>query len=393
MMNLGFVDLFSLSWNSLRANPLRSGLTALGVFMGVAAVSSTLQVGTISKAAIAQKMAAREAPQVYTYMWSRTRSLRAEDLDYLRSRLEGVQAIGTSAGWWFGDDTVTFEDREASAEVEAVSEEYLMITGRAIVQGRFFNQLDFDSYRPVVVIDTFLADKLFPGRSPLGEQVYFNGRLYVTIGVMETKLRYQEDEPSGEMFMPMTLYTALTGRRSIGTIRLRPYRLEDMKQLQEQVESLLQQRYPDGNFGSGNNADDILEQRETLEMVSRALLAVGAIALLVGGVGIANITLAAVMERTPEIGLRRAIGATRADIMLQFILEAAMLSIAGGVLAIATVHGLTLIVADRFELPYEFESKTAAFALSAALLVGVGAGFVPALQASKLDPVQALRSR
>jgi putative ABC transport system permease protein len=125
--------------------------------------------------------------------------------------------------------------------------------------------------------------------------------------------------------------------------------------------------------------------------VSKALLVVGAIALIVGGVGIANITIASVIERTPEIGLRRAVGATQLDILLQFILEAAILSFVGGSIAIVTVHGATVVVAQQFELPYEFENRTAILALSSAILVGVGAGFFPALRASQLDPVKALK--
>jgi putative ABC transport system permease protein len=127
-------------------------------------------------------------------------------------------------------------------------------------------------------------------------------------------------------------------------------------------------------------------------MASKGLTAVGIISLLIGGVGIANITIAAVMERTPEIGLRRAIGAKKQDILLQFILEAAILSLLGGIAAIISVHGLTMVVAETFNLPYEFESKTAALSLGSALLVGVGAGFLPAVRASRLDPVKALRN-
>jgi putative ABC transport system permease protein len=138
--------------------------------------------------------------------------------------------------------------------------------------------------------------------------------------------------------------------------------------------------------------EDILEQRQVLQLTSRALAAVGAIALLVGGVGIANIMIAAVTERTAEIGLRRAIGATQPEIMLQFMLEAGLLSLLGGAIAIGTVHGLTLIVSDVFELPYQFEASTAIFSLTSAMGVGVGASFLPALRASRLDPVKALRS-
>ncbi len=110
------------------------------------------------------------------------------------------------------------------------------------------------------------------------------------------------------------------------------------------------------------------------------------------GVGIANITIATVAERTSEIGLKLAIGATKQDIMLQFILEAALLSVLGGTAALAVVHGLTLVVAGNFDLPYQFESFTAALSLGSALLVGMGAGFLPALRASQLNPVTALRS-
>ncbi|MCT7972966.1 ABC transporter permease [Laspinema olomoucense] len=392
-MSLSIFDLIRISCDSLQGNRLRSALTTLGVFMGVTAVSATLQVRSISTAVIAEEIQKREAPQVQAMQWSRGGSkLRVEDMRYLKSRLSGVQAIGTSAGIDY-EASIIFEQKEGTASVNAVSEGYLEIAGRSILQGRFFSEADFTSYRSVAVIDAVLREQIFEKINPVGKRIYYNGRLYVVIGLVETKLQYKDEEPSGEMLVPMSLYAALTGRRNIGRILIRPQEMEEMNRLEEQAKQLLTQRYPEGEVYTWNNVDDIIEQKKTLDMVSRALLAVGAVALLVGGVGIANITIAAVIERTPEIGLRRAIGATAGDIMFQFILEAAILSLLGGVLAIATVHGLTVVVADRFELPYEFERKTAGFALGSALLVGVGAGFLPAMQASKLDPVQALRSR
>ena len=115
--------------------------------------------------------------------------------------------------------------------------------------------------------------------------------------------------------------------------------------------------------------------------------------LLVGGVGIANITIASVVERTPEIGLRRAVGATRQDIVVQFILEAALLSMMGGVLATGLVQVVTITTTQVFDLPHKFNPATVVLALGSALAVGVGAGIAPALRASRLDPVQALRSQ
>ncbi|CBN56840.1 Macrolide specific ABC-type transporter,ATP-binding protein (fragment) [Kamptonema sp. PCC 6506] len=224
----------------------------------------------------------------------------------------------------------------------------------------------------------------------VGQRIYADRRPYIVVGVIESKQGIS-GEPKGEMLVSMSLYKAMTGSQRIQSISVRPYNLKDIKEMEKQAKKVLKQRFPEGDVYVWNNVRKILEQQETLELASRGLLAVGVISLLVGGVGIANITIAAVTERTPEIGLRRAIGATQHDIMLQFILEAVILSLVGGIAAIVMVHGLTTVVADVFKLPYKFDSNTAALALGSALAVGVGAGFLPALRASQLDPVKALR--
>lgn len=365
--------------------------------MGVAAVSGTLQVGTISRAVVAKQLAEREAPQIMVFPFDISNDegwefvdLKLEDINFLRNRLVGWRAI--AAMTWAGSPETSFGDRQANARMTAVSQNFLETSGRSLVAGHFFTQADFDKYRPVVVIDEALVEALFPGTNPVGERIYIDGRPYFVRGVMETKLRNKWDRSNGEIVIPLSVYSALTGRRSVSRILIRPESLEKIQQMNERVSKLFKQRFSGRELYTTNNIKDIKEQQETLNTISRSLLGVGAIALLVGGVGIANITIATVMERTAEIGLRRAIGATQQEIMLQFILEAALLSLIGGLLAIGTVHGITMIVADTFELPYEFDLPTAGLALGAALFVGVGAGFFPALQASKLDPVKALRS-
>ena len=394
-MSLSFFDLLDLTLQSLRSNPLRSSLSMLGVFMGVTAVSATLQVGTISRAVVAQELAKRDAPQVSLYPdWEPGKPFspfKSEDLVFLRQRLVGFEAI--SAADWAGQLSALFQGQETNPGVMAVSQEFLKTSGRSLLAGRFFTAADFAAYRSVVVLDEFLANKLFKNRNvePIGQQIYLNQRPYMVVGVVPTKLDF-EQPPEGQAFIPMSFYHALTGNQGIGSIQIRPYRLEDLDQLDKQAKHLLSQRFPTRKFSSWNNVKDIRERQEVLQLASQALSIVGIISLLVGGIGIANIMIASVTERTSEIGLRRAIGATQREIMLQFILEAAMLSLVSGVAAIIVVHGLTRVIADTFELPYQFEERTAILALSAALLVGVGASFFPALQASRLDPVQALRS-
>ena len=385
-------DLLRLTWQSLKSNPLRSGLTTFGVFMGVAAVNATLQVRTISTAVIEAQLARQEAPQVFISLWSRNSpNLRLEDIDWVKRQIPGLQAVSGSAFYDYGN--ATYEDNTVETYVEAVSPDHLLTSGRSILQGRFFNQADFDNYRPVVVIDRLLAEQLELGQDPTGKRIYVSGRPHVVIGLMNTKLRSQSAEPRGEMLVSLALYEASSGFRRINALSLRPNRLEDLIRVEEEVEALFTQRFPQANIRTFNNADDILQQKETLTLASRGLLAVGMIALLVAGVCIANITIASVMERTPEIGLRRAIGATQRTIMLQFVLEAVLLSLIGGISAAIAVDGLTRVVANRFELPYNFEITTAGLSLGAALCVGVGSSFFPALRASELEPVQALRSR
>ncbi|MEG5063245.1 ABC transporter permease [Microcoleus sp. B3-A4] len=388
-MSLSPLDLLRLTCISLSGNLLRSALTTVGVFMGVAAVSATLQVGNISRAVIDEQLAKREAPQ-FNIGSEDDLGLKLEYMEFLRHRLKGIQAISAANGLGY-NEKVIFQAEEAQTHIFAVSEDHLLTSGRRLMAGRFFSPNDFANYRPVVVIDEILATQLFKGGiKPVDQRIYANRIPYIVVGVMESK-EGLFGKPEAEMWVSMSVYKAMTGSETIEEISVRPYNLKDIKGMEKQAKKLLKQRFPQANVYVWNNVKKILEQQEILELASQGLLAVGVISLLVGGVGIANITIAAVMERTPEIGLRRAIGATQRDIMLQFILEAVILSLAGGIAAIVTVHGLTVVVADVFKLPYKFDSNTAALALGSALAVGVGAGFFPALRASQLDPVKALR--
>lgn len=392
-MSLRLFDLLAITYRSLCSNTLRSALTTLGVFMGVAAVSATSQVRNISQAMIAEQLATRNAPRITLGLeWQPRREqirLKLEDMEFLQQRLTGLQAI--SAVNWAGSVSTLFRDVEANPSMEAVSQDFLLTQGRLVVAGRFFTAADFENYRPVAVIDKFLADRLFKGENPVGQRIYANRRPYIVVGVLATETSL-DDQPKGQVLIPLSTYSALTGKRALGMLQVRPNDLKNLEDLEKQTKELLKQRFPGRKSWQFNNVDDLLQQQKTLDLAAQALSVVAVISLLVGGVGIANVMIASVTERTPEIGLRRAIGATQGDVMVQFILEAAILSLIGGIAALGMVHGLTLVIADRFKLPYQFEVSTAAIALSSALLVGVGAGFPPALVASKLDPVIALRS-
>ena len=393
-MSLSILSLIKLSCSSLLGNPVRSFLSGIGVFMGVAAVSATLQVGNISTAIIEQQLAERDAPQIRILSWGNpiTKTppqLSLEDIKILKKQLKGLRSISGTNG--IGSPEVIFQDQPANPYARAITINFFNTSGQRLVAGRPFDANDFKNYKPVIIIDQFLADKLFEKINPLGKNIYVNFRPYTVIGIVASRYYSEEEKPTGYVYIPMAIYSAITGDQNIRFLQLRPDKIEDLETLSKQAKKILEQRFPGDEFYVANTIDDILEQQKTLDSVSKALLVVGAIALIVGGVGIANITIASVIERTPEIGLRRAVGATQLDILLQFILEAAILSLIGGTIAIITVHGATVVVAKQFKLPYEFENRTAILALSSAILVGVGAGFFPALRASQLDPVKALK--
>ncbi|WP_414619324.1 ABC transporter permease [Calothrix sp. CCY 0018] len=388
---LSLLDLVDLSFKSLVANKLRSTLTALGVFMGVGAVNATLQVGDISRAIIAEQLAAREAPQVQigTYV-SEGRDANLEDMNYLQRNIQNITAISGMNYFSSEENKVFFRAQEAQPQMLAVTQDYLQTTGIKLLKGRFLNSSDFINYRPVIVIDKFLADKLFQKENPLEQQLFSDGRLYLVVGVIESKMSFGE-EPKGSILLPISIYSAMTGMENIQLISIRPLHTEKMEEIKTKAEELLKKRLPNAEVYAYSNIEDIVAQKQTLEIASQGLTVVGMIALLIGGVGITNITIAAVIERTPEIGLRRAIGATKTEILWQFILEAAILSLFGGISAITAVHGITTVVAQTFALPYKFELKTVTLSLGSALFVGVGASFFPAFRASQLDPVKALR--
>jgi putative ABC transport system permease protein len=397
-MSLPLSELTRLTWRSLTSDWTRSGLTTLGVFMGVAAVSATLNVQSITSQQIATKLAERDKPYVIPYIspkdgFGEFPMLDASDIKSLKQAIPVIRSVSV-VGNVFGIRSLQFEGQQAeNVDVRSVSLNYLSTTGRKMLAGRFFDQGDFDQYRPVAIVDEKLMETLFQGENPIKKAIYASGNRLIVVGVTQTKSEGYEDKSDGSLWVTSSYSTTIQGGYNFTSLQVSPYRLEQMKVLKDKIEKVLLQRYPNSDVYLSDNAEDLLKEKETQEISARALTAIGLIALAIGGVGIANITIATVMERTKEIGIRRAIGATRFEVMLQFILEALLLSCIGGGLAIVIVHGLTEVATTVvFELPYEFSIYNASLSMGAAISVGVGASFFPALRATRIDIIKALRS-
>lgn len=396
-MALSPADLILTTVRNLSGNWVRSGLTTLGIFMGVAAVNATLNIEAITSAQIEQELALRDNPYVSFWIYDRTGNqpipeLGEEDLIAMQQAVPGIAGISRRTRV-FNVNQVQHQGRVASdADVEGVSLNFQETMGRRILAGRFFQPVDFDEYYPVAVINTVLADQLFPEGSPVGQGLFLDTIRLTVVGVSETKQNNPSREPNGEVWLTQNYADAIAGRYSWGNTQIAIAELAQYETVEAGIQAFLQNRYPGFEVNVWGNAEDLYQAEQQQRTSTQILKGVGILALVIGGVGIANITIAAVMERTREIGLRRAIGATNGEVMLQFIAEAAVLSLIGGVAAIATIHGLTKVATTQvFEAPYTFRVGDAAISIGAAFAVGVGASFFPALRITQIDIVQALR--
>ncbi|MBD2234769.1 ABC transporter permease [Phormidium tenue] len=398
-MPLSPLDLSLTTLRDLTGNWVRSGLTALGIFMGVAAVNATLNIDTIANRVLQEQLAARDNPNITVSVFGgRDRppvEFDAAEISELEQSVPGILSTSRVSYLWRVNDVRYADSVTDNFEAWSVSENYQRTTGRRVLDGRFFDFEDYEAFRPVAVIDTVLAQRLFEEVSPLGEGIFINNTRFTVVGLIETKnIEGSEDgEPPGTLWLPEPYGAILMGNsRSWSQLQVALRDLNDYDTVPEQVEAQLQQMFPGYDIYAGGNVEDLYEEEQRQRASIRVLKAVGLLALVIGGVGIANITIAAIMERTREIGLRRAIGATDLEIMAQFIAEAALLSLIGGTTAVATVHGLTKVATTTvFEAPYEFNWRDAALSMGAAFGVGVGASFLPALRVTRIDVVQALR--
>jgi putative ABC transport system permease protein len=399
-MGISVNNLLIQTTHALSANLIRSGLTLLGVFMGVAALNATLNIAAITEAQIQAKLAERDKPYVSPYLnsqgeFSAEMKLTAEDEIALKQNIPSIRAM-SSVSQVSSIQSVQFEGNKAdSIQSLGVSKNYIETTGRKILQGRFFKPIDYTQYRPVAVIDQTLASSLFQEKSPLNQAIFTDNTRMVVIGIVESKSLGQDfGKSSGQLWVPLSFASTISNDLDQSkTLQISAYTLEDMPALVEKVKQVLSQRHPQATVEATDNTADLLVEQSLQRSASRALAGVGLIALSIGGVGIANITIASVLERIKEIGIRRALGATQWDVMIQFIVEAVLLSVMGGGLAIVTVHGLTQTVTTTIvQAPYQFSMQNASLSMLAAIAVGVGASFFPALRATQVDIVAALRS-
>jgi putative ABC transport system permease protein len=384
-----WIEPLSTAWVGVITHKLRSSLTILGIVIGVAAVIALMSIGRGAEADII----------------SRIETLGSDLITIRPGASVGFGGIRSAGG---SVQTLTMEDAEAIAEqvpyISSVAPSYYQDAyNLEIANGNFFAEYDYQRGAKVAVLGSNVAETLFEGTDPVGQQIRMGGIIVRVIGVLESK-GAMFGSPDDAILIPLTAMQQTVaqprtsqGERVVSSIALTVNDEEQASYVVDEITGLLHSRHQ-----LGANVDDdfsVTSMEEIASTVSEAigtmtllLGAIAAISLLVGGIGVMNIMLVSVLERTREIGIRKALGARERDIWGQFLIEAAFLTLAGGIIGIIVGWGVSYLVSSMGIMATVVSADIVILAVSVSVGIGLFFGFYPAWNASRLNPIEALRS-
>jgi len=393
-----------VAFKSLRANKLRSVLAMLGIIIGVAAVIAMLAIGTGAKQQVLDRLSAmgtnllfvRPSPRGTAGVISGTQlNLTEDDARTILQKVDHVHALSPVVGRNY---QVKYLDQNTNTQVQGTTPTYLAIRDFQIDSGKMFRDFDVDHWNRVAVLGSVTASNLFGFSDAVGQTIKINGINFTVVGVLQSKGDQGWSNPDDQVIIPYTVdMHILMGVDFLREIDVQCDQGSDLDAVQSDIYSLMRQRHriqmgaPD-DIMIMNQGEFIAAFSATATTFTILLATVGGISLLVGGIGIMNIMLVTVTERTREIGIRKAIGAREFDILSQFLIEAMLMSGVGGLTGVGLGIGTSWLVGyfvPSFPTVVRPYSIVMALAFSAA--VGIFFGFYPATRAAKLDPIEALR--
>jgi putative ABC transport system permease protein len=398
--------------DTLRAHKLRSALTVFGVVLGVSVIMLVAALITGLDQAIQEDIKQYGADTAFISRWDQgphnnqnrpleerlRKPLTLEDAEALKVGCPAIKNVTVYVNWWERPHSIRTKAGEVTAiDFRGVQPNFGEVYANAsTLSGRFLSEGDDLHREKVVMLGENVAPVLFPGVSPIGKDVMIDGENFQVVGVVEKpKGGFGTSDEDRRVLIPYNTFRKIYPGAYENNIRVQAYP-NMLDQAVDQATEVLRRRRnvpyaAKNNFSIETAEMQVQEFHNIVGMVAIATVVLSSIGLLIGGVGVMNIMLVSVTERTREIGVRKAIGAKRADITWQFLLEAMTLTGAGGVIALILVNGLVLLI--RFTL--EWKGSVPLWAAAAGFIVSVGIGLIfgvwPAMKAAKLDPVEALR--
>lgn len=394
---MDIIELLKLSWQALVANKLRSILTTLGIIIGVFSIILLVSLGTGLQNYITGQISSLGSNLIFVIPGAAgggrgvggvvTNKLLLTDAAKLQTKLHSLAIV---TGFVQEVSTIKFKNKiDKGVTIAGTSYNYPEVVDVALDQGTFFTQAQERSGRKVAIIGHTVVDKLFPSSNPIGQIITIGSGRYTIIGVAAKRGSVFGIDEDNIAAIPITVALRQFGITNISTIYIRAKDASLVSFVEKQTTTALLQRLTTDDFNLQTQDSALSTVTNITNILSIALGGIAAISLLVGGIGVANIMLVSVTERTREIGLRKALGAQRGDILKQFLLEAVILSVAGGSV------GIALGLMASFGLSIVFVSQVTPWsvilAFSFSVLVGVVFGMAPAIKASKLSPIEALR--
>jgi putative ABC transport system permease protein len=395
------------AFRAIRANKVRAFLTSLGILIGVMNVVAMVSLISGVNASVLDLFRSLGTNSFIVTKMPAGNVNYEQYLEYIRRpdfTYSDAEAVEESCPSVVAVSPQTFVFRKAKRGNEStrdiiimgVTPEYQYVSDGDVADGRFFAWPESDRKRQVAVLGNPVKEHLFPGVDPIGKDISIGNRRFRVVGVLE---------PMGEMFgqalddfviIPYKTLTKLYGGRLTSRLSIKAESAEVMDEAMEEVTRILRQRR--GLRSGDENNFEIITQQQLVEMYENltrvtwiVMIGISAIALVVGGVGIMNIMMVSVTERTREIGIRKAVGARARDVAVQFLVEAAVLSGIGGLLGLAAAYALATFVSSVTPIPAVVELWSVVLALGVSVGVGVFFGLYPASKAAKLDPIVALR--
>ena len=394
-----------MSFKVLVHNKMRSILTMLGIIIGVGAVIAMLSVGIGAKKAIMDRMSSLGNNILQVFPGSATQggvrigagsrsSLTDGDAQAIKkevgSALYVVPMVNTSG-------QAIYKNQNWATRIQGVTPDFLLLRNWQVESGVPFTDQEVHGAAKVCLVGKTVIDNLFGSDDPVGKTIRLNRIPFRVVGVLEKKGSSFGGDQDDSILMPYTtVMKRLMGVTFINNIQISAINAEAIPQVQKQVTELLKQRHhigqgKDDDFRIMNMADIMAAATSMATTMTMLLGIVASVSLLVGGIGIMNIMLVSVTERTREIGIRMAVGAKRIDILLQFIIEAMLLSFIGGVIGIGTGVTISFLVSTIAKWAVSISPGSIGLAFSFALAVGIFFGYYPARRAADMDPIEALR--
>ncbi|MEH2385081.1 MAG: ABC transporter permease [Nostoc sp.] len=401
-----------MAMEALWRNKLRTGLTMLGVIIGIASVIAITSVGQGVQKATEQQIQSlgTDVLQVFagaarsggiSQGMGSSSTLTWEDAKAIQQEAPAAQVV---SAYLQRPGQVVYEKLNNSTNIVGTDLNYPEARNTSLTQGRFFTQEEMDSGKSVVILGQTVRDELFgTGKNPVGEQIRIQRNIYEVIGVFEKKGSEGPMDRDDQVFIPLTnMSSRIVGNNAlkgfaINGIYVKLANQEQSATAQFQVVNLLRLRHnlnssQSDDFSIRNQTDVVNTFTTVVGLFTMMVVAIASISLLVGGIGIANIMLVSVVERTREIGIHKAVGATNSAILNQFLAESVVISTAGGGIGMGIGIGIAFGAAMIFHFPFVVSVWSVVCGFGLSFIVGLLAGVIPARNAAQLDPIAALRS-